>query len=178
MSLNSRRRAENRNNSNSRQASSNDNDENDNEPDEIEEGIVEDEEDNVEDDIEEAESGEHEEEEYRHNSSVGEESSASFARESPRVDCIICGVCHRQFPLNQFSTFIEHKVSSNCRSNNNGKRNSSDESAPEFFSPAAYQRRRPRTLGHANKRSLSASVGREVGTGTENEILSEFLHLT
>jgi hypothetical protein len=151
---------------------------NENDPeqeDEMEEDIVEDEEGDVEDDveeIEEAESGEHDEEEYRHNSSVGEESSASFGRDGQSVDSIVCGACRRQFPLNQFGNFIEHKVSSGCR--NNTKRGSSDESATEFFSPAAYQRRRPRTLaGSKTKRSMSASVGREVAT--ETEVLGEFL---
>lgn len=159
-----------RNNSTtSRQNSSNDNDENDQEQqEEIDEEIIEDEEGDVEEDMEEAESGEHDDEEYRHNSSVGEESSASFDRNSQQVDCIICGVCRRQFPLSQFGNFIEHKISSGCRGNNNTKRGSTDESVTEFFSPAAYQRRRPRTLATSEtKRSLSASVGREVATETD-----------
>lgn len=167
VSGNLRRRQEARKNSTSRQNSSNENDPE--QEDEIEEDIIEDEEGDVEDDveeIEEVESGEHDDEEYRHNSSVGEESSASFGRDAQAVDSIVCGVCRRQFPLNNFGNFIEHKISSGCR--NSTKRGSSDESATEFFSPAAYQRRRPRTLaGSKGKRSMSASVGREVATETE-----------
>lgn len=131
---NRRRRQEVRNDSTSRQ------DSNENEENEQEDPIEDiDEEGDVEDDIEEieeVESRENDEDEYRHNSSVGEESSASFARESPQGDCIVCGVCRRQFPLNQFASFIEHKTTSGCRqnsTNNNGKRSPSDESAPEVL---------------------------------------------
>lgn len=177
--LSRRRRQEERINSTSRQNSSNDNDENDqdeelgqDEDKELDSDGGEDQESDIAEEIEEGESGEPDDEEYRHNSSVGEESSASFGRDGQPVDCIVCGVCRRQFPLNQFGTFIEHKVSSECRRNNNNiKRNSSDESATEFFSPAAYQRRRPRTLaGSETKRSLSACVGREVATETTDTL--------
>ncbi|KAI6189747.1 B-cell lymphoma/leukemia 11B [Aphelenchoides bicaudatus] len=163
-----RKRQESRNDSTSRQDS---NDNNENEPEDIEEEeIIEQQEENDSDDVEEEIeelSGNQDEDDFQENLDVSEESTASFNRESPQSDCIICGVCRRQFPLNQFASFIEHKTSSGCRqTNNNGKRSPSDESAPEFFSPAAYQRRRPRTLGNSNKRSLSANVAREVGTET------------
>ncbi|KAI6186745.1 hypothetical protein M3Y98_00165900 [Aphelenchoides besseyi] len=96
---------------------------------------------------------------YRHHSSIGEDSSASFGRDSPPIDCIVCGTCRRRFPLNEFQTFVEHKVTSGCRVA--GKQSPSDDSTSPPY--GRQQRRTGKT-----SRSLSASAsGREVATETD-----------
>ena len=114
---------------------------------------------------------EHESEEdvYRHHSSAGEETSASFERAARPADCIVCGVCRRRFLLNEFETYVDHKTISECRAG--GKQSPSNESTLSRSESPPRARRREASGGGlpkaARSLSTSASTAREVATETD-----------